>query len=137
MTDRVTFEVEGIPVAQGSMTAFQSASTGKIIMPQKAALLTWRTKVAEAGHKARSQAAGWPWDCAIAVKVDFYLPRPKSAKNRNYPHVKPDIDKLIRAVLDGLTGVLWVDDSRVVAVGACKKYAEGSLGSVQIEVMKV
>jgi Holliday junction resolvase RusA-like endonuclease len=36
---------------------------------------------------------------------------------------KPDIDKLLRAVLDPLTGIVMVDDSRVAYVTASKRYA--------------
>ena len=36
--------------------------------------------------------------------------------------MKPDLDKLIRAVLDGLTGVAYVDDSQVILIQATKTY---------------
>ena len=36
---------------------------------------------------------------------------------------KPDVDKLARAALDALTGVLWADDSQVVSLHAQKEYA--------------
>jgi crossover junction endodeoxyribonuclease RusA len=36
----------------------------------------------------------------------------------------PDVDKLCRAVLDALTGVLFVNDSQVVRLVAVKEYGE-------------
>jgi Holliday junction resolvase RusA-like endonuclease len=35
---------------------------------------------------------------------------------------KPDIDKLERALLDGMTAVVYVDDDQVVAVRKAKRY---------------
>lgn len=37
------------------------------------------------------------------------------------PAVRPDIDKLARAILDGLTGTVWRDDSQVVALSSVAK----------------
>jgi Holliday junction resolvase RusA-like endonuclease len=39
--------------------------------------------------------------------------------------VSPDLDKLIRAVGDSLTGTVITDDSRIVRISARKLYAEG------------
>jgi Holliday junction resolvase RusA-like endonuclease len=35
---------------------------------------------------------------------------------------RPDLDKLIRSVLDAITGVLIQDDSQIVGLHAVKKY---------------
>ena len=48
------------------------------------------------------------------------------------PWVKPDLDKLIRAVLDGLTGVAYVDDAQVTLISASKSY--GSVEGVWITI---
>jgi Holliday junction resolvase RusA-like endonuclease len=49
--------------------------------------------------------------------------KPKTV-NRQMPTVPPDLDKLIRAVLDGLTGVAYKDDGQVVRISAVKIYAQ-------------
>jgi Holliday junction resolvase RusA-like endonuclease len=63
-----------------------------------------------------------------AVKVDaiFVLPRPKATPKKKTPPAikKPDSDKLARAVLDGMTGVVYVDDSQVVDVHSRKRLAD-------------
>jgi crossover junction endodeoxyribonuclease RusA len=65
-------------------------------------------------------------DAAVEVRIAFYLPRPKSApRSRFYPTVRPDLDKLSRAVLDGITaGGALHDDSQVVMLVAAKHYAD-------------
>jgi hypothetical protein len=43
---------------------------------------------------------------------------------------KPDVDKLLRALMDGLTRVVWHDDSQVIYVTVNKVYAwEGTTGA--------
>jgi Holliday junction resolvase RusA-like endonuclease len=61
-------------------------------------------------------------DGPLVVTAIFMLPKPASVK-RWRPSVKPDLDKLQRAVLDGMTGHVFVDDSRVVSIAAEKFYA--------------
>lgn len=55
------------------------------------------------------------------VTLRFQMARPKRTK-RTYPSVRPDLDKLIRCALDGMTGVVFGDDSQVVEVTAKKAY---------------
>jgi Holliday junction resolvase RusA-like endonuclease len=59
----------------------------------------------------------------VAVTLVFHLYRPKSAKRDAEPTRRPDLDKLARAAIDALNGVLFKDDSQVIAIGARKRYA--------------
>jgi Holliday junction resolvase RusA-like endonuclease len=59
----------------------------------------------------------------VAVRLVFYLPRPKRMR-RPAPTVKPDLDKLARAVLDALSGVAYEDDAQVCHLVATKHYAD-------------
>lgn len=82
---------------------------------------------------------------AVAVALRFGLPRPKGhwGTGRNadrlkpsapaWPATKPDVDKLERAVLDALTGVLWADDSQVVVLSADKVYAPTPMTLVTVQ----
>lgn len=57
------------------------------------------------------------------VTIVFFMPRPKKPKWAQYPGSKPDLDKLVRAVFDALTGVVWADDALAVEVTARKLWA--------------
>ena len=117
------FEVLGVPAPQGSKTRMPngamiegSSKTGRA--KQKA----WRTAVAQT---ARDLAPDEPYDMPMQLEVAFRMPmpasRPAAARRAGvWPHsVKPDIDKLLRSTLDGLTdGGLIRDDARIVAVDA-------------------
>jgi len=38
-----------------------------------------------------------------------------------YVTKRPDFDNLVKAICDGMNGVVWVDDCQVAAMGACSK----------------
>jgi Holliday junction resolvase RusA-like endonuclease len=61
------------------------------------------------------------------------MPRPKSMKKTaaTTPHTKkPDIDNLLKAVMDALTDIkIWRDDSFVCLTHSSKWYAGGRSGA--------
>lgn len=59
----------------------------------------------------------------VARPKGHYTPRGLRPSAPAYPNVYPDIDKLVRCTLDALTGVLFDDDSRIVALSVTKEYA--------------
>ena len=60
---------------------------------------------------------------AVSIMLRFAMLKPKSAK-REYPSVRPDLDKLSRAVLDALHGIVFKDDGQVIRLTAEKYYAK-------------
>ena len=49
----------------------------------------------------------------------------------------PDLDKLIRAVLDGLTGVAYEDDGQVVQIEAQKLYGASVGAEIRLETLEI
>lgn len=116
--DAVIFRVDGVPVQQGSKTIAKGGGRVWLRDANAKALRPWRAKVARAADR------GVTFDCPVVVSLEFEMPLPARPKFR-VPAVKPDIDKLVRAVLDGLTdGGLLADDSRVVRLVAEETYSE-------------
>lgn len=110
--------VAGKPAPQGSK---RHVGRGILIESSKT-VGPWRERVAMAAHlNARGLLCG-----PVSVRLDFILPRPKSAPRRSTPPAtkRPDLDKLTRAVLDALTNVWLTDDSQVVHIEASKRIAE-------------
>lgn len=69
----------------------------------------------------------------VSVRFMFAVPQSWSKKKRakaldgKVPMTKrPDIDNLLKSVLDGLSGVAWSDDRIVTSVFMSKDYAEAS-----------
>lgn len=67
----------------------------------------------------------------LKVTLSFYFEPPKSWSNRKrllaigqYKRTKPDIDNLIKTVLDAANDHLWKDDNQIVEIHSFKQYAE-------------
>lgn len=135
MSWSASFFVLGTPRPQGSKRPIRMAN-GRVGMIESCKeLSSWRQDVAAVAAKHRpALPTQWP----VSVQLDFYLPRPKSVR-RQHPTTKPDIDKLIRAVLDALTTAkVWEDDSQVIACTSVKRYADGdTLSGVAVTVAEV
>ena len=97
------------------------------------ALAQWRASIRLAAREAGASLSPLP----INLTVVFGMPRPKAhmrwsggkliPKMQHYydlPTVMPDVDKLLRAVMDALTGVCYADDAQVVSVQVAKVYGE-------------
>lgn len=134
MTDTiVSVFVEGTPVPQGSMRAGRQ---GQLYYSNSAVLKPWRKLITSVVAAALPEAHE-PIDGPIKVSMIFYFPN--LAKPKPFKLSAPDVDKLTRAVLDGITdSKLYYDDSRVVWIDARKKYVTGSqLPGVHIEVSEI
>lgn len=132
------FVVYGVPVPKGSARGFvvPGKNGGKpravVVQDNKKPLAHWQTQIANearvaAATRTRNEAAfketlpALDFDGPMRILCQFRFNKPKSA-TRKLPTVKPDIDKLVRAVLDALTGVIWRDDSQVIELSANKYY---------------
>lgn len=114
--DTVSFFVEGIPVPQGSKVLARRGGKTWMRDVNTTALHAWRHRVAVAAD------IGVTFDAPVTVTLSFVLPRPKRPR-WIVPAVRPDSDKLARAVCDGLTaGGLLYDDSRIVDLIVTKRY---------------
>lgn len=125
----------GTPKPQGSKKAFVVNGRAVMIDDDKGGLNEWRGTV-EKSAKGAMVASGFegPVEGPLAVAVLFQIERPKSVK-RALPHVRPDIDKLQRAVLDALTAAgVWKDDGQVTTISARKVY--GSTPGAQVSVYR-
>lgn len=125
---RLTFRVSGLPRPQGSVRAF---ATGKgrsaIVTADNPHLRDWRALVSLAAAEAMTGQA--PMTGPLGIACRFYLPRPKRAKaGEIWPATRPDLDKLLRGMLDALTAIVWTDDSQVARAYAEKRYAAGWTG---------
>lgn len=118
----ISFWVAGLPVPQGSSRAFVIAGRAHITSDTGHRLKDWRQAIASEARQAAQELISGP----VRVDVEFYLPRPVSRPKKDlWPDRKPDVDKLARACLDALTGVVFKDDSQVVKLDASKAYAVG------------
>lgn len=133
--------VPGEPVAQGSK---RPVGRGVGIESNRERLLPWRQAIANQASEA--MAGREPFAGPVAVEASFHFRRPLAhfgtgrnadALKPSAPIVrasKPDLDKLLRAIFDGMAGIVYRDDGQVVDVYACKHYGAPS---VRIRVWEV
>ena len=125
--------VEGSPVPQGS---FRHIGNGRIIAANPK-LNLWRQTIAD---QIATQTAHRLVEGSIRLELVFTLPRPKSVpiSRRRTPTTKPDLDKLIRAVMDSISLERYTqiikDDSQVTDLHACKRYADHTPPGVRIMI---
>jgi len=141
----VKIVAHGDPQPAGSKKAYNiPGQQYPVIVDANPKAKDWKRLIAAA---CAEQYGGPFLEGALEMELHFFQPRTKGhfGTGRNegllkdsapaYPTIKPDIDKLSRAVLDGLTGQLYRDDAQIV-----RKYAEkhyGEPGRVEILVTQI
>jgi len=134
--------VEGRPATAGSKNPHRAKRTGRLYVTDSCkGKAAWMLKVAAAAREAWQQG---PFDGPVEMEMWFFVPRPLShyrvvgrtrvlRDDAPFWHVsKPDRTKLVRAAEDALVGILWKDDSQVVAGPAYKLW--GNVGGALIRV---
>ena len=117
------FEVPGLCVPKGSWRAVVDKAGKPRLLPDGKRSQPWQQAIACAASESCAEVT----DQALSVACLFVLPRPPSVlvSKRQYPQVKPDLDKLLRCVFDGLTATVTRDDGRVCQVLTGKIYDDG------------
>lgn len=141
MTQILAFRVAGIPITKGSKKLIPAILTkaGKLVPARMVdvnphAVKKWQAEVVKAAAAAKGQNYRTELG-PVAVVLRFCVTQPASepAERRGWPIAqnKNDIDKLTRAVLDGLTQAeVFRDDAQVVELQAKKAYPGPSVGQM-------
>jgi crossover junction endodeoxyribonuclease RusA len=126
------FAVYGVPIPKGSTRAFRVKGSERMVVTQANAktLRPWEQAVRIAAMEAGITKIEGP----VWIALSFFIgDRPRNQFNSKghlkawapaYPPTRPDGDKLMRAVLDGLTGIAYRDDAQIVEGVWCKLYAD-------------
>lgn len=137
---RILFTVQGRPVPQGSLRAFK-AKSGAVVTPQQPKVLKWRADIRAGINDLGVEPSG----SAFHVDVAFSFRRPNNHHTSKgflktgaprYHTQAPDVDKLLRAVLDALTGVVWHDDKQVAYVRGHKQWSERDEATITITALE-
>jgi Holliday junction resolvase RusA-like endonuclease len=126
--------VPGVAQPQGSKNAYNRGGRCVLVEANKN-LPVWRAFVQDKLEQANIGCEAMTG--AVSLTAIFFMPKPKSV-TRALPSVKPDLDKLIRAIGDAATqaGVI-ADDSQICEIVAHKVYeAEGLPRGVLITLHK-
>jgi len=122
----IEFRVLGLPIAQGSKNQFGGESS-KFLKP-------WRNDIKVAAFEQMNGEP--PWAGPVQLRATFVFPRPQShyrtgkragEVKANAPGWKtsaPDLDKLMRAIGDAMTGVVYRDDAQIVSSAESKIWGQ-------------
>lgn len=144
----VCIDVLGTPAPKGSNRAMVRGGRA-VFVPggskvNQVKLKSWDVSVREAALEAVGSRAEPVFShVALAVAIVFRLVRPGGhwAKKGGLrpsaplsPQVKPDVDKLARATIDSLSGLVFDDDARIVRLVVSKEYATPGREGAEIRV---
>lgn len=133
----VVIRVRGLPVAQGSVRAFVAGGRAHVATDARrtnSPLGAWRTAIATEARAAfgDTPAPSGPIDLDVVLE----WPRPLAHYRGGKPErglrpdapvakaSKPDVDKVVRAVLDALDGIAYRDDAQVANLHVAKVWGE-------------
>lgn len=94
-----------------------------------------------AGIQLASQHEGEPLTQALGLTVTFFLQLHKTArKTKNqvpnaYHKQRPDLDNLLKFLLDAANGVIYQDDSQIASLTATKRYSHIPRTEVDIIIL--
>ena len=138
----VSFTVHGTAAPAGSKTVGRTSSGATFLRDASRRSYPWRRDVAQAAGvamRARPLLEG-----PLVLEVRFVVVRPRGHFGARglrpsapaHPIVRPDVTKLLRAVEDALTGVVWRDDAQVVEQHAAKVYGEPARCEVAVSAIE-
>jgi crossover junction endodeoxyribonuclease RusA len=126
--DEIRFFVAGDPQPKGSTRSFYVKKIESVVTTTtNKNTKQWQLRIAtEAQHANESRLVSFyksDKECGYEVEAMFLFTRPKSLPKKVRMNTKrPDLDKLVRALLDGLADILLPDDSQVISIKAAKRY---------------
>ena len=124
---KISVYLNGQPIGKGRP---RFTRTGHTYTPEK-------TRRYE--HKLAAEASNWMMlrsmdpitqPCRVAILAQFQIPKSWSKKRRDAAVIgevfpgRPDIDNIVKAVLDACNGVTFEDDAQVFRVMATKRYGD-------------
>ena len=139
VTTLYDFFVYGTPRPKGSMRPFVR-NDRVVVTSDNKSLKGWQHNVGSVAVIHRNRNRFGLITGPVELVLTFQLARPKRHRDSVYHVVKPDLDKLTRAICDALTGTIYEDDNHVTRITASKDYVENifpSYPGVRIQVLSV
>lgn len=137
---RFKFDVE--PVEQARPRATRFGKGIRLYDPKK--VTVFKRQLGMLAKQQMLDRGLEPYDGPLEVCMVFYRPvqasiskkeRSRRLSGVHRPTVKPDLSNYIKALEDGLNGIIWIDDNQIVQIVAEKKYSDRP--RIVIEVNKV
>lgn len=119
----ISFSIDGDPVPKARPRLGRG---GHVFTPKKTQL--YEQKVKANAQQAMGQLAPFNTPVKVEIKAFFSIPNSWTKKKKEAsdlaPHgSRPDLDNVVKAILDGMNGTVFVDDALVSICDAQKFYS--------------
>lgn len=144
MTLIASFTVEGAPVPKGRPRLSTFGGKPRSYTPAKTRTFEKVVRLAAQDAMADLSAYGG----AVELEAHFSLPIPKSWAKRDRalaidgqiqadggPRGGGDLDNYLKAITDGMNGVVFTDDCQIVRIIATKRYGQDPGASVSVRAL--
>lgn len=135
MTFTVTFKIDGEPVPKGRP---RFTRQGRTYTPKKTH--DYEFHVADCAKRAMASLEPLETPVIVCVYVTYAVPASYSKKRREAclngieKHTKrPDLDNCIKAITDGMNGIVYKDDSQITTIHSTKVYGTDSMVEVYVQ----
>ncbi len=137
----IRFTVPGAP--KGKARARTVHARGKTFSYTPESTILYENLVKTCFWQARADP--FPAGVPVRIGITAYYPIPKSASKKKkqemqngdiLPTKKPDIDNVIKSILDALNGLAYHDDAQVITLIAKKRYSDTPRVEVSIDKAK-
>ena len=129
MTSPIMFTIPGEPVAQGRPRVTTINGSPRMYDAPKSA--SYKGVVAMFASQAMRGKAPMEGSVMVFIKVKKRIPTSWSKKKQAQalsgeirPTGRPDVDNYTKAILDGINGIVFMDDSQVTHLTVSKHYGE-------------
>lgn len=128
MTFMVVFTVDGIPQGKGRPRFRRAGNFVQTYTDTKTK--TYEQKIKESASRAMGSARPLEGPISVDLYIRVRCPTSFSKRRRNEcfegrerPTKKPDIDNILKAYLDAMNEIIYLDDNQVVRISAKKVYS--------------
>lgn len=136
----VTFVIPGVPVGKGRPKFARRGNFVSTYTPEKTASYENLVKVkAEEAMQGRSLFEG-----AVEVSIRLIVTPPASwsqkkqreaLEGRIFPTSKPDIDNVLKGIMDACNEIVFKDDKQAVDVRVVKRYGQVARAAVEVRAL--
>ena len=141
MSKHISLVIPGKPVAKARPRVFRHGKFTRAVTPTNT--VNYETQIRE---RFATEYPGFePMDGGLSLMLDADFPIPTSASKRKrelmldgeiYRVQKPDLDNVIKIVMDALTGLAYKDDSQIVEIAATKGWSETPRVSIELHPVR-
>jgi Holliday junction resolvase RusA-like endonuclease len=134
---QIMFTIYGEPIAKGRPRFAKRGNYVQAYTPVKTK--TYEDEVRLLATKAKGSGSTLEGSVSVFIYISFSVPQSYSKRKREAcllgkeKHTKkPDLDNVAKAVIDGMNGIIFKDDSQVTNLHVTKSY--GEVGKVEVLV---